>query len=58
MALRDELTARGLGYLLKSWTCPTSNPAEWRARLHHPAMHFLTAASSALLRAIAPTLAR
>jgi hypothetical protein len=31
LALRDELTARGLGYLLKSWTCPSSNPAEWCA---------------------------
>jgi hypothetical protein len=36
MALRDELTARGLGYLLKSWTCPTSNPAEWHARALAP----------------------
>ena len=26
--LRDELVARGLGYLLGTWTCPTSNYAE------------------------------
>jgi len=28
LALRDELTSRGLGYLLKTWVCPSSNPAE------------------------------
>ena len=24
--LRDELQSRNMGYLLKSWTCPTANP--------------------------------
>ena len=33
LALREELISRGLGYLLKTWTCPSSNPAEWCARL-------------------------
>lgn len=31
LALRDELSYRGLGYLLGSWKCPTSNPADWYA---------------------------
>ena len=25
LSLRDELLSRNLGYLLKTWTCPTAN---------------------------------
>jgi hypothetical protein len=28
LSLRDELLSRNLGYLLKTWTCPTANPVD------------------------------